>query len=298
MRHVIRRLVHMPLFTTIAVATLAIGIGANAAIFTVVEGVLLKPLPLPEPGELVDADHSAVGVGMTNAGSAPYLHLTYLEESTTCKDLGLWRGDTTSITGRGEPEEVEEIDVTRRVLPALGVPPQLGRWFSEQDDTPGSAETVMLAYGYWKTKFGGDPSVVGQKLLVDGRPRDIIGVMPERFRFLDRKPALIRPLRLDPDKTFLGNFSYQSVGRLKKGVTVEQAAADVARMIPMAIARYPPFPGYSAKMFEEAHLAPALKPLKNTLVGEIGSVLWVLMGTIGLVLLIACANVANLLLVR
>jgi putative ABC transport system permease protein len=298
MRHVIRRLIHMPLFTTIAVATLAIGIGANAAIFTVVEGVLLKPLPFAEPGELIDVNHSAVGVGMTNAGSSPFLHFTYLAESKTLQEVGLWRSNTSSVTGRGEPEEVDDIAVTHSVLPALGVQPQLGRWFSEQDDTPGTADTVMLTYGFWKTKFGGDASILGQKLLVDGRPRDIIGVMPERFRFLDRKPALILPLRLDPNKTFLGNFSYQGIARLKKGVTIDQASADVARMIPIGIARYPPFPGYSAKMFEEARLAPAFKPLKDTLVGEIGGVLWVLMGTIGLVLLIACANVANLLLVR
>jgi len=298
MRHVIRRLVHMPLFTAIAVGTLAIGIGANAAIFSVVEGVLLKPLPFPGPGELIDVNHSAPGVGITSAGSSPFLYFTYRKESTTLQEVGLWRSDASSITGRGEPEEVEEIDVTQSVLPALGVQPFVGRWFSEQDDTPDSAATVILTYGYWKAKFGGDPSAVGQKLLVDGRPRDIIGVMPERFHFLDHKPALIVPLRLDPNKVFLGNFSYQSLARLKPGVALEQATTDVARMIPIAIARYPPFPGFSAKMFSEARLAPALKPLKDAFVGEIGGVLWVLMGTIGVVLLIACANVANLLLVR
>lgn len=298
MRHVLPRLVHQPLFTTIAVATLAIGIGANAAIFSVVQGVLLKPLPFPHADELVALDHSAPGVGLKNAGAAPFLHFTYLAESKTLQDAGLWRGDSSSITGRGEPEEVDEIDVTHRILPMLGVQPLLGRWFSEKDDTPGSPETVMLTYGYWRTKFGGDPSAVGQRLLVDGRPRDIIGVMPERFRFLDQKPALILPLRLDPNKTFLGNFSYQGIARLKPGVTVTQANADATRMIQIAMGRYPPFPGYNVKMFEEARLTAAFRPLKDELVGEIGSVLWVLMGTIGVVLLIACANAANLLLVR
>jgi predicted permease len=298
MRHVLRRLLHQPLFTAIAVATLAIGIGANAAIFSVVQGVLLKPLPFQRPGELVGVNHSAAGVGLKNAGTAPFLHFTYLAESKTLQDIGLWRGDTSSITGRGEPEEIEEIDVTHRILPILGVQPRLGRWFSEKDDTPGSPETVMLAYGYWRTKFGGDPAIVGQGLLVDGRPREIIGVMPERFHFLDRKPALILPLRLDPSKTYLGNFSYQGIARLKPNVALTQANADVTRMIPIGLARYPPFPGYSVKMFQDAKLMAALRPLKDELVGEIGSVLWVLMGTIGLVLLIACANVANLLLVR
>jgi predicted permease len=298
MRHVIRRLVHQPLFTVIAVATLAIGIGANAAIFSVVQGVLLKPLPFPHADELVTVDHSAAGIGMNHTGAAPFLYFTYRAETKTLQDVGIWRGDTSSITGRGEPEEVDEIDVTHRLLPMLGVQPLLGRWFSEQDDTPGSPETVMLTFGYWRTKFGGDPSAVGRRLLVDGRPRDIIGVMPERFHFLDRKPALILPLRLDPNKTFLGNFSYQGVARLKPRVTLTQANADAMRMLPIAMSRYPPFPGFNAKMFADARLAPAFRSLKDELVGDMGNVLWVLMGTIGLVLLIACANVANLLLVR
>jgi predicted permease len=298
MRHVLRRLIKMPLFTTVAVATLAIGIGANAAIFSVVRGVLLKPLPFPDADQLIAVDHSALGINLKNTGAAPFLYFTYRADTRTLQEVGLWRGDTSSITGRGEPEEVDEIDVTDRVLPMLRVQPMLGRWFTAEEDSPAGAETVMLTYGYWRTKFGGDPSVVGQKLLVDGRPKDIIGVMPERFHFLDRKPAIILPLRLDPAKVFLGNFSYQGIGRLKTGVSVEAANADATRLIPVAMARYPPFPGFSVKMFDDAKLAAALRPLKDDLVGEIGRVLWVLMGTIGLVLLIACANVANLLLVR
>ena len=122
--------------------------------------------------------------------------------------------------------------------------------------------------------------------------------LPESFRFLNRKPAVILPLRLDRAKTILGNFSYSAVGRLRAGTAIAQANADVARMIPLAIQRYPPFPGYSRKMFEEARLGPAVRPLKQDLIGDVSSVLWVLMGTIGIVLMIACANVANLLLVR
>jgi predicted permease len=193
---------------------------------------------------------------------------------------------------------VVSLDITYAVLPILGIQPALGRTFSQADDTPGSPETVILAAGYWRARFGGDPEAIGRRIVLDGRARDVIGVMPDTFRFLDRKPSVIQPLRLDRSQTHLGNFSYSAVARLAPGVTIEAANADVARMIPIAIQRFPPLSGYSAKMFEEARLAPRLQSLKRALVGDVGTVLWVLMGTIGMVLLIACANVANLLLVR
>jgi len=296
--HILRRLVQLPLFTTVAVVTLAIGIGANTAIFSVIEGVLLKPLPYPKSEELVAVDHTAPGVNMTNAGAAPFLYFTYRDGARTLLDVGLWRNDTVAVTGLAEPEQVVTLTVTDGVLPIVGVAPALGRWFSRVDDTPEGPETVILMGGYWRARFGGDPAAVGKRLLVDGRARDIIGVMPDSFRFLDRNVSLVLPLRLDRNKTFLGQFSFSGIARLKPGVTVAQANADLARLIPIGIERFPAFPGYSTKMFEEARLAPTLRPLKEDLVGDIGKVLWVLMGTIGMVLLIACANVANLLLVR
>jgi hypothetical protein len=297
-KHVLRRLFKSPAFTAITVLTLAIGIGANSTIFAVIEGVLLNPLPFTHSGELVDVDHAAPGVNLANAGSAPFLYFTYREESRTFQDIGLWQRDTKTLTGRAEPEELPALDVTDGVLPLLGVQPLLGRLFSAQDDKPGSPDTVLLSYGLWRTKFGGDPAAIGRRILLDGKSREIIGVLPEKFRFLDLKPAVLVPLQLDRAKTFLGNFSYQSIARLKSGVTLAQANADGSRIVPIAIHRFPPFPGYSEKMFEEARLTPAFRPLKQSLLGDIGKVLWVLMGTVGMVLLIACANVANLMLVR
>jgi putative ABC transport system permease protein len=298
LRHILRRLVQLPLFTAVAVMTLAIGIGANSAIFSVVEGILLKPLPFSHPDTLVVVDHSAPGVGIASAGAAPFLYFTYRDDTRSLQDVGLWRRDTAAITGLAEPEQVVTLDVTDGVLPILGVQPMFGRSFSRQDDSPGTSETAMLTAGYWRAKFGADASVIGRRILVDGRPHDIIGVLPDTFHFLDQKPALLLPMRLDRGKTFLGNFSYSGIARLKPGVTLAQANADVSRMIPIAIHRFSPFPGYSVKMFEEARLGAALRPLKEALVGDLSKVLWVLMGTIGMVLLIACANVANLLLVR
>jgi len=293
-----RRLMQAPGFTLITVVTLALGIGANSAIFSVIEGVLLKPLPYPHPGELISVSHAAPGINFPDAGSSPFLYFTYREEGRTFANSGVWNEDSVSVTGLAEPEQVDAIDVTSEVLPALGVAPALGRWFSAKDDSPGSPKTMVLMNGYWRARFGGDRSVVGRRVIVDGEAVEVIGVMPEGFRFLSEHPSLILPLQFDRSKTFLGNFSYQGIARLKPGVTIAQASADVARMIPLALEKFPPFPGYSKQMFAEARLAPNLKPLRDSVVGDIGKVLWVLMGTIGLVLLIACANVANLLLVR
>ena len=298
LKQVLRRLVQLPVFTTVAVMTLAIGIGANTAIFSVIEGVLLRPLPYPHADRLVAVDHAAPGVGMKSIGSAPFLYFTTRDEARTLATIGLWTSGTVSLTGLAEPEEVRTLFVTEDVLPSLGVQPALGRTFSTRDNSPGSPQTVILFAGYWRSKFGSDPSAVGRRILLDGDAREIIGVLPDSFRFLDRKAALVLPLRFDRNKTFLGNFSYAAVARLEPGVTIAQANADVERVIPLALKRFPPYPGFSTKMFDEARLSPHVRPLKQDLVGDVSTVLWVLMGTIGMVLLIACANVANLLLVR
>jgi len=298
LNQVLRSLARMPAFTAVAVLTLAIGIGANTAIFSVIEGVLLKPLPYPRPDELVAIDHAAAGINLPRTGAAPFLYFTYRDDSRVFQDVGLWNTGTMSVTGLAEPEEVRTLFVTDGILPMLGVQPMLGRVFSRADDTPATPETVVLTAGYWRSKFGGDGSIIGRTLLLDSKPREIIGVLPDSFRFLDRKVSLLVPYRFDRSKTFLGQFSFSGLARLKPGVTIEQANADVARLIPMSLTRFPPFPGGSVKMFEEARLTPNLRSLKDDFVGDVQTVLWVLMATIGMVLLIACANVANLLLVR
>ena len=298
LKHVFRRLMRSPMFTAITLATLAIGIGANTAIFSVIEGVLLKPLPYPRPEELVGVWHTAKGLNIDELNIAPSLYFTYREQGRTFQEIGIWRGGTASVTGLVEPEQVDILEVTDGTLPALGIQPILGRWFSRQDDSPKSPETVLLTYGYWQTRFGGDRSVIGRRIIVDGQAREIIGVMPQSFRFLDLKPALITPLQFDRAAVVLGNFSYEALARLKPGVTLQQVNADVARLIPLSMRSFPAQPGFNRKMFEDARIGPNVRPLKQDLVGDIGNVLWVLMGTIGIVLLIACANVANLLLVR
>jgi putative ABC transport system permease protein len=298
MKHLVRRLVHAPLFTGVTLLTLAIGIGANTAIFSVLHGVLLKSLPYPQPDRLVGVWLTAPGIGLKKANAAPSTYFLWREEGRVFQDVGLWRTDTVSVTGIGEPQELDCLFVTERTLGALGVQPILGRGFDSRDDSPNGPENVLLTYGYWQRRFGGERNALGQRILVDGRAKEVIGVLPRDFRFMSFNPDMVLTFRLDRSKAFVGNFSYQALARLKDGVTVEQANADVARTIPMLSQKFPPAPGMSPRMLEEARLGPDVHPLKEDVVGDIGKVLWVLMGTVGMVLLIACANVANLLLVR
>src|SRR6201987_5763480 len=299
LRQVLRRLGRAPLFTAITLITLAAGIGANTVIFSVLEGVLLKPLPYPHPDELIGVWHTAPGVGIKDLEISPSIYFIDRAQNTTFQDIGAYSSDSISVTGAGEPEQVHAIDVTDATLPLLGAKPALGRLFSRDDDSPGTPETALLSYGYWHQKFGGDPNVIGRSITLDGKPREIIGVLPQNFHFLDEgDPAVFVPLKWDRNKIKLGNFSYRALARLKPGITMAQASADVARMLPISVRSFPAPEGFSAALFEKAQFAPNLRPLKQDVVGDIGSVLWVLMGSIGAVLLIACANVANLVLVR
>ncbi|HEX6545928.1 MAG TPA: ABC transporter permease [Bryobacteraceae bacterium] len=298
MRYTLRRLRATPGFTLVSIATLALGLGATTAIFSVINGVLLKPLPYTHPEQLVSLWMTAPGVKIEDLNMAPSVYFTMTDESRAFQAVSIWTSGTTSVTGMGEPEQVSAIFASHELLPILGVKPQLGRMLSAADDDPNGARTVMLSNSYWRSHFGGDASVLGRRLLIEGNTVSIIGVLPPSLQFMDQKADLLIPLRFDRAKTNLGVFSYLGVGRLKPGVTLKQADADLARMLPINLRRFPPPAGYTVKMFEDARIGPNLKPLKDDLVGDIGNTLWMLMATVGIVLLIACANVANLLLVR
>jgi len=298
LRYILRSLGRSPAFTITAVVTLALGIGATTAVFSVIHGVLLKPLAFENPERLVGVWHEAPGMGWHKVNQAPSLYLTYREQNQTFVDTGMWDPTRVTVTGEADPEELPAMLVTDGTLPLLGVETQIGRLFTAEDDSPGTPETVILSDGYWRSHFGGDPSVLGTTLTVDGTAHEVIGVLPRELQFLDYDPALYLPFRFDRSEILFGNFSYQGVARLKDGVTIEQANADVARMIPMAIDSFPLPPGFSREMIDDAGLGPNIVPLKEDVVGDVGKVLWVLLGTVGIVLLVACANVANLLLVR
>ncbi len=295
-RHAMRRLTRSPLFSLVAVLTLTIGIGANTAIFSLVNGILLKPLPFDEPERLIGVWHTAPGLGFDQINQSPALHYTYEDEGRSFSEIGMWDNETASVTGLDEPEEVPIMMVTEGTFRALRIAPALGRRFSVEDDSPGTPRTVILSYDYWQTRFGGDREILGKTLTVESRPREIIGVMGADTRFLHFDPAFYLPFRFDRTELGVGNFSYQAVARLAPGVTIEQASADVARMLPMAVDRYPG--GATLDILENAQFGPYLTPLKADVVGDVGDVLWVLLGTVGMILLIACANVSNLFLVR
>jgi predicted permease len=298
-KQVLRRLRRTPTFTAFTLITLAAGIGANTAVFSVLEGVLLKPLPYPHSEDLAAVRLTAPGINIRDFELSPSDYFIFREQGTTFQDIGMYQGDSVSVTGTAQPERVDALLVTDGLLPVLGIPPMLGRVFSKADDSPGAPDTAVLTYGYWRRKFGSDPAAIGKTIIVDGKQRQIIGVMPQRFHFLDRSdPAIITPFQLDRNKTNLGNFSYNGVARLKPGVTMEQVNADMARMLPIVIRSFEAPPGFSINLFKDARIGPNAKTLRAEVIGDIGNVLWVLMGSIGMVLLIVCANITNLMLAR
>jgi putative ABC transport system permease protein len=295
----VRALGRSPGFTIVAGLTLALAIAANTTIFSVVYGVLLKPLPFDEPDRLVGVWHRAPGIKVARVNQGPANYFTYRDRNRVFEDIGLWNVADVSITGHGEPERVQALRVTEGLLPVLRVQPLAGDLFSGADVEPGSPKRVILTHGYWQRRFGGRSDIVGQRVDIDSEPCAIAGVLPASFRFLDTKPAIVLPLQLNRAETFAGkSFDYQAVARLKPGSTLPQANADVARMIPLVIEQFPLPAGLTRQMLEDQRLEPNVRPLSEDVVGQVRPVLWTLWGAVAIVLVIACANVANLFLVR
>jgi len=281
-----RSFAKQPGFAVTAVLILALGIGATTAIFSLIYGVLLKPLPFPEPQELVTLREDSPRFTGLNQGPATYF--TYRENQQSFEEVGAWDGTTVSITGAGEmPERVEGLMVSSSTLSLLRVQPQLGRPFGAEDDLPGGPPRAILTAGYWQRRFGGAEDIVGRLITINGTPTEVIGVLPASFKFLSQRPAVLLPLPLDPSAPRFISFGFQGLARLKPGVTLEQANADVAHMITLL----PP-------AFARLELRPNVSPLADEVTGNIAEVLWILLAAVGVVLLIACGNVANLFLVR
>jgi predicted permease len=298
-----RRLFKSPGFAITVLLTLAIGIGANSAVFTVINRVLLRPLPYPDSNRLAALTLEAPGAGGLASFSnglqlSASMYFTFAQHNRSFQSIGVWTTRNANVTGLGQPEEVHTALVSDGVLETLDVPAAAGRWFSHSDQDPHGAMTTMLSYGYWQRRFGGDRSVIGRTIQVNSQTREIVGVMPRGFRMIDQDFDLLIPLAFDPSDQKLAGFYLDGIARLKPGVTLRQADADAKRLIGIWMDSWSNGKGTNPHYYEIWRITPRFKPLKQQVIGNISGVLWVVMATVGLVMLIACMNVANLLLVR
>jgi predicted permease len=303
MKHVCRRLGRSPGFAVTVVLTLAIGIGANTAVFSVLNSVLLRPLPYPEPQQLVSLHLNAPGApGLAEFRNelrlSASMYLTFAAHNRTFQSIGVWGPGTASITGIAQPEQVNTAQISSGVLETLNVPAFTGQWLTAADQDAHGLGRVMLSDGYWHRRFGGDPGVVGRTISVNSQPRVIAGVMPRGFKVVNYDFDLLVPLAFDPVKEQLAGFAFRGIARLRPGIAIPQANANVADLLNVWMDSWTNGPGSDPHFYLTWKITPALQPLKETVVGNIQTVLWVVMATIGVVMLIACTNVANLLLVR
>ena len=300
---IIRRLRKAPGFAITVLLTLAIGIGANTAVFTVVNRVLFKPLPYPDSDRIVSLWLNAPGA----AGLADFqkglplsasMYFAFSENNKTFQSLGVWNTGKANITGLAQPEEVSVAYVTDGVFETFGVPPLTGRLLSAADQVPNGPRSIVLSYGYWQRRFGGDRSVIGRSVMMNSKQRTIVGVTPRGFQIADHDFDVVAPFAFVRNQQQLAGFGLQGIGRLKPGVTIAQANADIARTIPIWMDSFTNGPGSDSHWYIKWRITPDFHSLKDEVIGNIGNVLWIVLGTIGVVLMIACMNVANLLLVR
>ena len=303
LKFTLRRLRKSPGFAATVLLTLAIGMGANTAVFSVVDGVLLKPLPYPQANQLVALWLDAPGApGLANFENglrlSPSMYFTFAEHNRSFQSLGVWAPSTANVTGLAQPEEVHTALVTDGILQTLNVPAALGRWLSQADQDPHGAKRIMLSYGYWQRRFGGDRSVIGRTLQLDAQTSEIVGVMPRGFRLVDQDFDLFVPLAFDRNGLKLAGFGFNGIARLRPGISLAQADAEVPRLLSIWMGTFSNGPHTDPHYYDSWRISPQFRSLKQQVIGNVSSVLWVVMATVGLVMLIACVNIANLLLVR
>ena len=288
-RLALRRLVRDPLFSIVAITTLAIGIGANSAIFTLVNGVLLRPLPYADPDELVEIHAVIDGEDATVFSSGAYLAMR--DHATTFDGVGMYARTSGTFTGESEPERIAGAAVSANYFAVLGVRPVRGRTFRTEENATGNTMVVLLSEGLWRDRFGADPEIIGRTITINDRAREVIGVMPARASFPPEWRYWI-PFEYtedfrDPDNLYAIYLTI--VARMKDGVTLEQARAEAVRVMEVA--------KQSAEMQLPDWTAGTM-PLHDYYMGDARHPLLVLLGAVGFVLLIACANLANLLLAQ
>jgi predicted permease len=295
LRHAVRSLIRYPTFTAIAVITLGLGIGANTAVFTLVDSVLLSPLPFEGADELIAINHDG-REGRDQLPMSTGLYVFYNEQARSLESLALYAGTSRNLVSDSEAERMPVQAVTPSFFEVLAVDAALGRTFSPEEGNTGADRVAILSDGLWESRFARDPSVVGESLDLDGTLHQIIGVMPSDFGYPTRNARLWIPLQIDPARAPLAAFGTGGVARIADGQTIESVNAELQGLI-ARLAEF--FPDSGAPAFlAQVNLRAVVRPLKEELVGDMDTTLWILLGTVGFVLLIACANVANLLLVR
>ncbi|MCA1818147.1 MAG: ABC transporter permease [Acidobacteria bacterium] len=290
LRFGLRVLMKQPGFTAIAVVALALGVGANSAIFSVVNTVLLRPLPYQDPGRLVLVFEDNTKRGYPRDTPAPANYFDWRDQNRVFEAMAAMAEVSLNLSGDGEPERLDGHRVSASLFPILGVSPQLGRWFSAEEDQPGAGRVVVLSDALWRRRFGGDRGIVGKSITLNGAGFQVIGVMPAGFQFPSREDQFWIPIAFTQQQAARrGSHYLDVVARLRDGVTLAQARAEMTTIAARLQQQYPE---------ENTDVGAAVVPLQEQLVGKIKPALLVLLGAVGFVLLVACANVANLLLAR
>jgi predicted permease len=304
MRLAVRRLLRVPSFTITAAATLALGIGGATAVFTVLDAVLLQPLPYPDANRLVGLSHTLAVAGLTQVDQSDATYLLYRRANHAFTDVGAYRAAAVNFSksssdagaNASAPERIAATFATASTFHVLGSAALRGRTLSDIDERPGAPPVALISRGLWQRDFGGDSHILGRRVTVDGVSRSIIGVMSGSFRFPDADVAVWLPLAFDPSETNSAAFDYHGIARLRPGVTTAMATADLQRLLPQVPVE---FPGrLTTAGITTTHMHAQVQPLRDVIVGSVARVLWILFGAVVVLLLIACANVANLLLAR
>ena len=289
LRHAARRLTRTPIFTAAAATTLALAIAANAAIFTLVYRVVLNPLPYADSGRLIFLDYGIPGRNVPSGVPTMTWQLYHqlADNARLLDSIAAYTGGSGTLTGSGTPERLVIARGTPSLLSVLRVTPALGRWFTEQEGVPGTPAVAVLTHGFWVRRFGADPAVVGRTIVIDGVPTDVVGVMPVSFAFPRPQIDLWQPAQSTrASASFL--FSIQGIARLRDDATVTSARAEITNLIEDLARRAP----------NQTGIVSTALPLHEFFVGRIAEALWILLAAVGLLLLVACANIANLFLVR
>ncbi|HEY0100826.1 MAG TPA: ABC transporter permease [Pyrinomonadaceae bacterium] len=290
LRYGLRMMLKNPGFTVVAVLALALGIGANSAIFSVVNTVLLRPLPYKDPERLVMVWEDDTKGGYPRDTPAAANYVDWRDRNGVFEGMAAIAEQNFNLTGTGEPEKIEGRRVSANLFSLLGVEPQVGRAFLPEEDQPGRNRVVVISYGLWQRRFGGDAKIIDQSLTLNGESYTVVGVMPPHFQFPRREDELWVPIAFTPQEAAnRGRHYLEVVARIKPGVTLEQAQAEMSTIAAQLQQQYPE---------QNTDLGVAVTPLHEQVVGDIKPALLVLLGAVGFVLLIACANVANLLLAR